>query len=56
MNGKANLKENNTLKVPAAYIIGTFYVGGDFKVEETENTYFGESSENWLKTFGQQTN
>ena len=54
LNGKANVKENNKLVVPAAYIQGTLYVGGLFTqnvypyvLPVTTNTYFGDSTEDY---------
>ena len=38
---KANLKEGNTLYTKAAYVKGTFYVGGKFGYNSVLTTYFG---------------
>ena len=58
LNGKANVKENNKLVVPAAYVQGTLYVGGLFCISgnpetlpTTENVYFGNSDEDYLRTY-----
>lgn len=55
VNGKANLKENNKMVVPAAYINGTFYYGGLFCIDKQPNTlpkikdvYYGNSSDDCL--------
>lgn len=53
--GKANVKENNKLVVPAAYIDGTFYYGGLFCVDKQPDVlptingvYYGNSSDKCL--------
>lgn len=58
LNGKANIKENNKLVVPAAYVQGTLYVGGLFCIDKQPNTlpktddvYFGKSDEDYLRTY-----
>lgn len=55
VNGKANLKENNKMVVPAAYIKGTFYYGGLFCIDKQPNilpemkgVYYGNSSDDCL--------